>query len=59
MPDKNLSKSYEKCANYTTLSILLMNIVKSMKRFRNIPEEKLITTIYDKIKKRANISGIV
>ena len=50
---KDLSESYEKCANYSTLGILLMNTVKSMKRFSQVSDEKIIKTVYTKLKDKA------
>ena len=45
--------TFEKCSNYAVLSTVVMNIVKSMSRFSKVPDTKIITDIYSRIKENA------
>jgi len=49
----DLSKPYEKCTNYSVISVLVMNTIKSMPRFKDVPDDKIITNIYSRIKEKA------
>ncbi len=44
---------YEKCANYSVLASIVATSISTMGRFKNVPKEKVITTIYSKLKDRA------
>jgi len=46
-------KKFDKCANYTVLSMLVMNTLVSMRRFENVPHDELVTKIYTSLKSKA------
>lgn len=46
-------RSSEKVANYSVMAILLVNTMSSMRRFKSVPKDELITQAYQLIKKRA------
>lgn len=50
---KDLFKSFEKCANYSTIAIVVFNTINTMSRFKNVSRDRIITNIFDKIKSKA------
>ena len=58
MSPKNnpLFQKFEKCANYSVLTTLIAGTVRNMLRFKNVSDEKLLPTIFSKLKLRANAS---
>jgi len=46
-------KNFEKCATYTVLSILTVNTINAMARFRRVPADKIMTDVYTKLKEKA------
>ena len=49
----DIPAAFEKCTNYSVLSVLVMNTIKAMPRFSAVPDDKIITNIYSKIKEKA------
>ena len=50
---KDLFKSFEKCANYSVISVVVFNTINTMTRFKNVSRDRIITNIFDKIKSKA------
>ena len=48
-----IHNAFEKCSNYSVLSILTMSTLSRINRFKSIPKDKVITMVYNKIKERA------
>ena len=53
MAQEDMVKNFEKCANYSVLTLLVYNTVNSVKRFQNVPKDELLSKIYSSIKRRA------
>lgn len=53
MQDKNLVNIFDKCSSYSVMSILIMNTLQSMGRFRSVPPDHLVTKVYNCIKAKA------
>lgn len=51
--NRKLFDAFEKCANYSVLTALVVNTVKSMARFKRVPEDVIIPDVYNKLKERA------
>jgi hypothetical protein len=49
----NLFRTFEKCANYSTLSMLVVNTIASMKRFKDIDRSELMSKTYSLLKEKA------
>lgn len=54
MAETPIVKMFDKCANYSVMTALVMNTINSMKRFSGIPKDKIVTQIYDVIKRKAS-----
>lgn len=50
---KDLTGIFDKCAAYSVMSILIANTINSMKRFRTVPGDEMITKVYSTVKSKA------
>lgn len=53
MADRNLLNNFEKCADYSVLTGVIMGAVTSMNRFKRVSRERILTSVYTKLKNRA------
>lgn len=51
--NKKLSDTFSKCANYSVISILVSNTIKSMSRFKGLLPDEVITKVYSTVKAKA------
>jgi len=54
MANQDILTKFEKCSNYSVLSLLIYNTLTSVKRFKDVPRDELLTKIYSTIKSKAS-----
>jgi len=50
---KNVFAGFEKCSNYAVMATVVMRTITSMNRFKSVPRDSVISSIFAKLKERA------
>lgn len=54
--NKGVTKTFEKCTNYSILGAVVINTLTSMSRFAKVPHDKLVMRVFKRLKEKAAAS---